>query len=106
MKIVKIYSELIKESQGAVIEKLVGFLNGSYEPKMGITRDETLGEYNTEPAIMNKIDGKVMARPQLLDYIHAKFHEVSKEFIDQVLTDWAAGKYKNGDFHLSKNIPM
>lgn len=106
MDMIKIYKELINESQSGVIEKMVSFLNSSYEPKIGVKRDEDLDEYDTEPSIVNKIDGEVIERDNLLDYLRSKFGKVSTEFVDQVINDWMAGKFKNGDFQLSKNVPM
>ena len=104
MKIVKIYNELINENQGAVIAKIVELLNSSYEPKIGIKRD--FDEYFTKPAILNKVDEELISPVMLLDYLKSKFRNVSGEFIEQVIRDWFNGKYKSGEYQLSKNIPM
>jgi hypothetical protein len=106
MDISNIYNELINESQQTVIERMVKFLNSSYVPKIGVKRDDTLAEYGTEPSIVNKVDGEVIQKDSLIDYIKSKFKDVSTEFIEQVINDWGTGKYKNGDYQLSKNTPM
>lgn len=110
MEIVKIYDELINEShQEMAIEKIVNFLDASYEPKIGIKRDEDFGEYRTEPVIVNKLEeenGEPVTKENLYDYLNGKFSGINPQFIHQVVHDWSLGKYKDGDYRLSKNIPM
>jgi hypothetical protein len=106
MNIIKIYKELVNENQQTVIEKMVRFLNTSYEPKIGVKRDETLDEYSTEPSIVSKVDGEVILKDNLIDYIKSKFTNVDIKFIAQVINDWINGKFKDGNFQLSANIPM
>ena len=101
MEIVNAYSELILENQQKVVIKhIVDLLNKSYAPTVGISRE--MGEYHQQPVIQNVIDEEPIKPANVVDYIKSKFKDLRDEFIEQVVRDWYDGKFKNGQYELSK----
>lgn len=107
MKIVNVYKELISESgTESMVERIIELLDASYQPKIGVTRHDALGEYHKKPVIINRIDGEVIEIDNLIDYIGKDFNNLDYDFIKQVIYDWGNGVVKKGKYQLSKNVPM
>lgn len=69
-------------------------LDKNYEPQVVTKRKG--GEYFEDAGFAIKADGSITDGKGLFKYMSMKYSDVGKEFLKQVIRDWANGSIKDG----------
>jgi hypothetical protein len=77
-------------------------LDKNYEPQVVTKRKG--GEYFEDAGFIIKADGTVTDGKGLFKYMSMKYDDVGKEFLKQVIRDWADGSIEDG--MLSTNVAV
>lgn len=90
-----------ESNQTTIVNKIVKFLNKSYEPAIGTVKKG--GEYFDKAMVKNNINNEILTLANLFEYLKYKFDGLNPELIKQIIKDWYTGNLKDSN-KLSKNI--
>jgi hypothetical protein len=98
--------KLIKENEQFkhILKKITDDLILNYEQVVGTVNNGV--EFTQKELVTKKVDGTQLTLGALLNYMSAKYTEVTPEFIKQVITDWYNGVLDGKNYKLSKNVKL
>ncbi len=101
-KLVRNLNEGAGDTRKVLVNQIKDDLDKNYEPQVVTKRAG--GEYFEDAAFVIKADNTATDGKGLYKYLSMKYDNVGKEFLKQVIRDWADGSIEDG--MLSTNVTV